>query len=133
MLSQGDQLDQASSYIRQSRERIEKLKERKEQEMKSTNETYTNSLNNNNPTNRNGGSRLPLVELRDMGSSIQVLLISGLRKNFMLYEVIAIIEEEGAEVIGASFSTVGDKVFHTIDAQVIYYFEVMILMKPNSL
>ncbi|KAF2314693.1 hypothetical protein GH714_030046 [Hevea brasiliensis] len=63
------------------------------------------------------GLRLPMIELREMGSSIEVILISGLKKNFMLYEVITILEEEGAEVVSASFSTVGDKVFHTVHAQ----------------
>ena len=64
------------------------------------------------------GSRLPVIDLRDLGSSIEVIVISGLQKNFMLYEIISILEQEGAEVVSASFFTVGDKVFHTIHAQV---------------
>ncbi|TQD96854.1 hypothetical protein C1H46_017586 [Malus baccata] len=64
------------------------------------------------------GSRLPVLELRDSGSCIEVMLISGLNKNFMFYEVIRVLEEQGAEVVSASFSTVGDKVFHSVHAQV---------------
>ena len=64
------------------------------------------------------GLRLPVIDLRDMGSSLEVMLISGLNKNFMLYEVISVLEEEGAEVVSASVSTVGDKVFHSLHAQV---------------
>lgn len=113
MISQQDQLDLAASYIKQLRERIDKLKGRKEEAMKSMkrNSSFLDEMN--------AGFSLPLVELRDMGSSIEVVLISGLQKNFMLYEVISILEEEGAEVVSASFSTVGDKVFHSIHAQVI--------------
>lgn len=64
------------------------------------------------------GLRLPVIDLRDLGSSLELMLISGLNKNFMLYEVITVLEEEGAEVVSASVSTVGDKVFHSLHAQV---------------
>ncbi|OAY30890.1 transcription factor bHLH162 [Manihot esculenta] len=109
MLSQQGQLDHAAAYIKHLKERIEKLKKIKEQAM------VISGANNNKIMM---GLRLPIVELRDLGSSIEVVLISGLKKNFMMYEVITIIEEEGAEVVSVSFSTVGDKVFHTIHAQV---------------
>lgn len=113
MLSQLDQLDCAASYIRQLKERIGKLQGKKEQEMSlRTRKNVMNSMKI--------GSRLPVVDLRDLGSTIEVILISGLQKNFMLYEVISILHEEGAEVVSASFSTVGDKVFHTIHAQVLH-------------
>nr|KJB30292.1 hypothetical protein B456_005G136000 [Gossypium raimondii] len=63
------------------------------------------------------GLTSPVLELRDLGSSIELVLITGLNKNFMLYEVISIFEQEGAEVVSASFSTVGGKIFHTLHAQ----------------
>jgi len=63
------------------------------------------------------GSKLPIIDLRENGSSIEVILITGLQKNFMLSEVLSILQE-GAEVVGASFSAVGDKLFHTIHSQV---------------
>ena len=66
----------------------------------------------------NTGSELPLLEIKDLGSGIEVMLISGLNKNFMLYEVISVLEEEGAEVVAANFSTVADKIFYTFHAQV---------------
>lgn len=71
--------------------------------------------------NNNVESKLPIVELRDLGSSIEVMLVSGLNKTFMLYEVISVLEEEGAEVVTASFSTVGDKIFYVVHAQVQVY------------
>ncbi|KAF2282914.1 hypothetical protein GH714_043334 [Hevea brasiliensis] len=111
MLSQQGQLDHAAAYIKHLKERIEKLKKKKEQAM------GTSVANNSTMDAMMMGLRLPMIELRDLGSSIEVVLISGLKKNFMFYEVITIIEEEGAEVVSASFSTVGDKVFHTIHAQ----------------
>ncbi|XP_059642167.1 transcription factor bHLH162-like [Cornus florida] len=108
LLSQQDQLDQAAAYITQLKERIDELKQSRE------------ALRNNDIVRDSMkiGLRLPMVELRDLGSSIEVVLISGLEKNFLLYEVISILEEEETEVVSASFSTVGDKVFHTLHAKV---------------
>ncbi|BBH03830.1 hypothetical protein Prudu_014801 [Prunus dulcis] len=118
-LSQQKQLDLASSYIKQLRERIENLKERKEKGMRSQLGIDANStIDADNAMMVR--SRLPVLELRDSGSSIEVMLISGLNKNFMLFEVISVLEEEGAEVVSASFSTVGDKIFHSIHAQFIW-------------
>ncbi|XP_040986520.1 transcription factor bHLH162-like [Juglans microcarpa x Juglans regia] len=113
MVSQQDKLDYATRYITQLRERIEKLKRRKEQVAVSS--LGTGSWNMIDDTYGNG-SWLPIVDLRDLGSSIEVILISGLQKNFM-YEVTCILQEEGAEVVSSSFSTVGDKIFHTVHAQ----------------
>ncbi|XP_024044822.1 transcription factor bHLH162 isoform X1 [Citrus clementina] len=114
MLSQEDRLDLACCHIKQLRERIDKLKRMKEQAMKSI---KPNSNNNIMDETNNICSNLPVVELRDLGYSIEVVLISGVQRNFMLYEVISILEEEGAQVVSASFSTIGDKIFHTVRAQ----------------
>ncbi|XP_054807936.1 transcription factor bHLH162-like [Prosopis cineraria] len=113
MISQQDQLDIAASYIKTLREKLENLKGKKEEAMK------LKEINSNlGMESMLMASNLPLLELRDLGSSIEVMLISGLNRNFMLYEVISVLEEEGAEVVSASFSTVGDKIFHTVHAQV---------------
>ncbi|BAT79530.1 hypothetical protein LR48_Vigan04g058400 [Vigna angularis] len=108
MLGQQDQLDLAARYIKQMRERIEKLKRQKEQAM----------LNQSSERKMFVDTKLPIPELRDLGSGIEVMLVSGLNKTFMLYEVISVLEEEGAEVVTASFSTVGDKLFYVVHAQV---------------
>ncbi|TKY73490.1 Transcription factor bHLH36 [Spatholobus suberectus] len=109
MPGQQDQLDLAARYIKHMRERIEKLKRQKEQVM---------SNQSNDRKRFDVDSRLPVLELRDLGSGIEVMLVSGLNKTFMLYEVISVLEEEGAEVVNASFSTVGDKIFYVVHAQV---------------
>lgn len=121
MMSQQSQLDLAASYIKQLTERIENLKERKEKELRSQlGSSNKSSINNVDRANKATvvGSRLPVVKLSESDSSIEVMLISGLNKNFMFYEVISVLEEEGAEVVSANFSTVGDKIFHTLHAQV---------------
>ncbi|KAL6177455.1 hypothetical protein ACLB2K_048981 [Fragaria x ananassa] len=122
MMTQQSQLDLAASYIKQLTERIENLKERKEKELRSQSGTSNkSSITNVDRANNKAvvvGSRLPVIKMSKSGPSIEVMLISGLNKNFMFYEVISVLEEEGAEVVSANFSTVGDKIFHTLHAQV---------------
>lgn len=109
MLAQQDQLDLAVSYIKHMRERIDKLKRKKEQGMKS---------NQANDLIFDIDSKLPVLEVRDLGSGIEVTMVTGLNKNFMFSEVINVVEEEGAEVVTASFSTTGNKIFYNVHAQV---------------
>ncbi|KAK3406694.1 transcription factor bHLH162 [Eucalyptus grandis] len=119
LLSQQDQLDQAASYIKQLKENIDGLKLRKEQAVLQSEGMDTScSLTSSDDQENKLGFVLPVFELRDHGLGLEVILISGRRRNFMLYEVISILEEEGAEVVSASFSVIGDKIFHTLHAQV---------------
>lgn len=62
---------------------------------------------------------LPVIEVKQQDSILEVVLITGLKKRFMFYEVIGILKEEGAEVVNATFSIVGEKIFYTIHSQVI--------------
>lgn len=114
MLPQQDQLDQATTYIKKVREKVETLK-RKIQIARGTRES------NSPKTSMSTSIKSPVIEVKELGPSLEVILISGLTKNFTLYEVISIAEEEGAEVVSANFSTFGNNVFHTIHAQVIFF------------
>ena len=119
-MTQQGQLDLAASYITQLTQRIEILKERKDKELRSQPGTNTEVMNKRaSKAAAVVGSRLPVIKLSESDSCIEVMLISGVSKNFMFYEVISVLEEEGAEVVSANFSTVGDKVFHTVHAKVI--------------
>ncbi|KAK6924861.1 Myc-type, basic helix-loop-helix (bHLH) domain [Dillenia turbinata] len=112
-LAQRDQVDIATTYIMHLKERIEELKKKKQRL------TMDNEQGGLDPSDSMRiGLQLPMLEIRDYGFGLEVNLISGLRKNFMLYEVINVLEEEGASVVSASLSTVGNKVFHTLHAQV---------------
>ena len=104
--TQLDQLDTAAAYIKQLKERVDALKRRKE-----------------GGGGREGGAaagavRMPVVEVRCQdGATLDVVLISEAGRPFKLHEVITALEEEGAEVVSASFSVVGDKIFYTIHSQ----------------
>ncbi|XP_058179417.1 transcription factor bHLH162-like [Rhododendron vialii] len=106
------QLDEAGTYIKLLEKRVEELKARR----------AALAMGNHDGMDSDGNTtirtKLPVVELREyLGSSLEVVVITGLKKNFAISEAIGVIEDEGAEVVSASFSAVGDKVFHTLHAQ----------------
>ncbi|XP_016482586.1 transcription factor bHLH162-like [Nicotiana tabacum] len=116
MLSQQDQVDQAITYIEQLKERVEVLKRRKDELVaQGTGERSRYSKK----VMTTCTLETPAVEVRELGSTLEVILISGLKKKyFTMQEVINILEEGGAQVVTAHFSTICDKVFYTIHAQV---------------
>ncbi|KAJ6799514.1 uncharacterized protein M6B38_208515 [Iris pallida] len=121
-ISQHDHLDQAATYIRNLKERIEKLKQRKKHATGTGLGTGTDT--NGEPRDGEGGREIateelwvPVVEVAYRDPVLEVVLITGPRKKFMLYKVIRVLAEEGAEVVNASFSVVGDKIFYTVHCQ----------------
>ncbi|KAL4360733.1 hypothetical protein GQ457_04G011670 [Hibiscus cannabinus] len=109
-------LDLAAAYIKHSTERVERLKKMKAEAMKSIEPSGSSSIMEK-ATAAPFCLSSPVFELRDFGSAIELVLITGLNRNFMLYQVISILEQEGAEVVCASFSTVGGKIFHSLHAR----------------
>ncbi|XP_059645498.1 transcription factor bHLH167-like [Cornus florida] len=103
-------LEQATNYIKGLKESIQELQRRKEQ---LTGDQIEN-------TDALEGSALPVIAVDEMGSTLEVKLITGLNKNFMLHQVLSVLEEEGVEVVTASYSTVGTKTLYTIHSQAIW-------------
>ncbi|XP_072981006.1 transcription factor bHLH162-like [Typha angustifolia] len=111
VLTQQDFLEEAASYIKKLKERIEKLKQKRELG------ASIRGISNDISSGMMIGTKLPMIEVRHQETNLEVVLISSTDKRFMFHEVIAVLEEEGAEVVSASFSVVGDKIFHTIHSQ----------------
>ncbi|CAL4957655.1 unnamed protein product [Urochloa decumbens] len=111
-VTQLDQLDSAAVYIKQLKERIEALKRRKEGGGSGCKGAAAAAAGA-------GGVRMPVVEVRYQDGTLDVVLISEAGRPFKLHEVITVLEQEGAEVVSASFSVVGDKIFYTIHSQAI--------------
>ncbi|KAK9276722.1 hypothetical protein L1049_006258 [Liquidambar formosana] len=106
-----DQLDEAANYIKGLQTNLEKMKEKKD------------SLKGVEKSSMSGGMmavglKSPQIEIHEMGSTLEVVLITGLDSQFMFNETIRVLHEEGAEIINASFSVVDDTVFHTIHSKV---------------
>ncbi|CAA2998401.1 transcription factor bHLH162-like [Olea europaea subsp. europaea] len=113
-LSQQDLFDQAASYIKQRKERIEELKSRKRLLSLRTADETNNSIRNSVMH----GLNLPILRFRDLGCSFEIVLISGHKKKVMLHEVISILEGGGAEVVTANLANNGINIFLTLHAQV---------------
>ncbi|KAL0357572.1 UNVERIFIED_CONTAM: Transcription factor [Sesamum calycinum] len=104
-----DQVEEATTYIKLLTQRVEEMRRRRSQAL------MTASGSGSGSGSSMGGS---VVEVREFGSNLEVVLISGLCKTFMLHQIISILEQEGAEVVNVNISNIGDQIFHTIHAQV---------------
>ncbi|XXG90366.1 hypothetical protein AAC387_Pa12g2148 [Persea americana] len=107
-----DQLGEAANYIKSMQEKIENMKGRKKH-MAETKEIDKST------DSEKMDFQLPHIEIQDLGSALVVLLICGLDYQFVFYRTILILEEEGVEVVNASFFVMGDKAFHTIHCKIL--------------
>ncbi|XP_019152553.1 PREDICTED: transcription factor bHLH100-like [Ipomoea nil] len=117
LVSQQDQLDQAVTYIKELKERVEKLK-KKTRKLVPAGEEEEEEEKERCSGSASASLKAPILQVRELGSSLEVKLISCCTTNFMMHQVIKIVEEEGGQVVSAIFSAIGDKVFYTLHAQV---------------
>ncbi|KAI3962030.1 hypothetical protein MKW92_017889 [Papaver armeniacum] len=137
-IAQIDLIDQAANYIQELTKRIDKLKRKKDlltttttlpntdcddQDFLDSNAvaaaTTTCSSNASTESAGNDLLNLPILQVRNFDSTtLEVVLITGMNKQFLYYQLITVLEEEGAEVFNASFATVDDKIFYTVHSQV---------------
>ena len=106
-----DQIGEATNYIKSMQIKLEKLKERRDSA------PGARLLSNYTM----GSLRVPHVDVQEMGSALQVVLITGPESQFMFNETIRLLHQEGVEVLNASFSVVDDAIFHTVHSKVIKY------------
>jgi hypothetical protein len=111
-VTQLDQLDSAAAYIKQLKERIEALKQRK-----AGGPGQAAGCASASGVSSGGGVRMPVIEVRYQDGTLDVVLISDAGRPFKLHQVITVLEQDGAEVVSASFSVIGDKIFYTIHSQ----------------
>lgn len=76
----------------------------------------------NSTTMAGGGggdlNNLPNIDIRVMGSTLVLVLITGLNCQFMFNDIIRMLHEDGAEVVNATFSVLHNTIFHTIHTKV---------------
>ncbi|KAJ8761626.1 hypothetical protein K2173_004402 [Erythroxylum novogranatense] len=108
-----DQLDEAASYIKKLQTNLEKMKERKDILM-----GIYRPPNTSIRTGTTMGWRPVQIDIHQAGSTLEVVLTTGLDWQFMFNETIRVLHEEGADIVNASFSVVDDAIFHIIHSQV---------------
>ncbi|KAM7264071.1 hypothetical protein ACFE04_001754 [Oxalis oulophora] len=106
-----DQLFEAANYIKKKQVNLERMKEKKS--------SLTRSNIARDGEIDNVGSSSPKVEIRAIGSTLEIILITGLDCHQHFFrETIRVLHEEGAEIVNANFSVVEDSVFHNIHSKV---------------
>ncbi|KAJ7946990.1 transcription factor bHLH36 [Quillaja saponaria] len=108
-----DQLDEATNYIKKLQMDLERMREKKDILMGNENPNMTMNVGK-----RMVGLRSPEIEIKEIGSALEIVLITGLDCQFMFNETIRVLHEEGADIVNASFSVVEDTVFHSIHSKV---------------
>ncbi|KAI4370503.1 hypothetical protein MLD38_018853 [Melastoma candidum] len=102
-----DQIEGATRYIKKLQNRIERLKEKKQ------------SLVMHGDLGKRGrGSMVPKVEIQRMGTSLEVTLISSSGSKLMLKETLGVLEEEGAEISNATYSSAWETILLSIHCEV---------------
>lgn len=108
--SRPDQIDEATNYIKNLQIKLEKMKEKR-------NNLKDIGTSKNNAS-MNMGFKSPQFKIQQMGSALEVVLVTGLDCQFMFNETIRVLQEEGSDVVNASYTVVENAVFHTIHCQV---------------
>ncbi|KAL7605403.1 hypothetical protein Lser_V15G16437 [Lactuca serriola] len=118
VISLPDQLQEAANYIKKLQIKLEKMNEEKDNLMgiQKLEINHEDKIKNSNLMVEQ--QRIPKIDVRGTGSSLEAILITGVDFQFLFSETIRVIHEEGFDVINATFSIVNDTVFHTIHAQI---------------
>ncbi|KAK1276385.1 hypothetical protein QJS04_geneDACA012856 [Acorus gramineus] len=110
-----DRIEKTTEYIKHFEEKLKMLKERKESIKR---RERVSRFSSGAGTSSTSVVNPPHIEIHDLGSAMEVVLINSADEKFALYDIIVVLEEEGAEVLNASFSVLGDKVFYTVHSLV---------------
>ncbi|XP_022764106.1 transcription factor bHLH162-like [Durio zibethinus] len=111
-LSLPDQIDEAVNYIKCLQTRLKESSEKKESLM-GRRRSYRCIA-----AETMASLRSPEIRINEKGSAMEVVMMTGPDGQFMFYEIIRILHEEGAEVLHANFSVVGNTVFHVVHAEI---------------
>ncbi|XP_015065325.1 transcription factor bHLH162 [Solanum pennellii] len=119
-LSLPDQLEEAANYIKKLQIDLEKMRLKKETLTASAGTLNSNSNSSTNTNGRTLENTLPLphIEIHNVNSALEVLLITGLDYHFMFNHIIRMLHEDGVQIISANYTLVGHTIFHSIHSKV---------------
>ncbi|RLN08973.1 hypothetical protein C2845_PM11G20010 [Panicum miliaceum] len=107
-MTRPDRLEEAAAYIRQTTERVERLKERKREL------TAARASSSSQGSSSAGGAAE--VEVQHLGSGLHAILVTGAPPSdgASFHRAVRAVEEAGGEVQNAHFSVVGARAIYTI-------------------
>ncbi|XP_068337097.1 transcription factor bHLH162-like [Pyrus communis] len=120
-----EQIDEAINYIKSKESKLQKSREKKESLVGTRKRSHATSFINAEsmePKNLSiesvRSTKAPQIQIHETGSTVEVVLTTGLDNHqFIFYEILRILDEEQADVVHASFSTLRDTVFHVVRAE----------------
>lgn len=101
-----DRLEEATNYIKKLQINLEKMKEKKKLVLEEIQRQKKLML------------KSPKIEIQQIGLTLEVVLITGLNSRFSLNKTIRILNEEGVDIVNASYKVHEESVFHSIHCQV---------------
>ncbi|KAG5038431.1 transcription factor bHLH162-like [Glycine soja] len=115
--SQPDKIGEATNYIKNLQIKLEKMKEKRNNLI---------DIERSKNASMNMGLKSPQFKIQQMGSALEIVLVTGMDCQFMfawqniffLTETIRALQEEGYDIVNASYTVVENAVFHTIHCQV---------------
>ncbi|KAL6006957.1 hypothetical protein ACLOJK_032453 [Asimina triloba] len=112
-LTQLEQVDLAIEYIRKLKVNIEELRRKRDSMIGSGGSTKdVGEVMMMKPR-----SPQPVVEVRDFGSTLGVIIITESDRKFKTSNVVTILEEQGVDVMSVSVSSMDDKLIQIINCQ----------------
>ncbi|KAJ4834669.1 hypothetical protein Tsubulata_025008 [Turnera subulata] len=113
-----DQIDEAIGYIKSLEEKLKKSKEKKESLMRLCRKRSHGCTSEPAPSSSSSTlCKPPQVQIREMGTTLEIVLVTGLENQFLFCDLLRILHEEGAEVVSANSRVTGDSAFHVVHAQ----------------
>lgn len=114
-MSQPDQIDEAVKYIKSLETRLKEFREKKESLIMGRKRSYRCV----NAAADQTCMKYPEIRINENGSgAIEVVLKTGEDRQFMFYDMIRILHEEGADVLNANSSVVGNTIFNIVHVEV---------------
>lgn len=117
-ISRPDQIGEAIDYIKNLQIKLEKMKEKKH--------NLTDIVRSRTAT-MNMELKSPQFKIQQMGSVLEVVLVSGLDFHFIFNETIRVLQEEGSDIVNASYTVAENAVLHKIHCQVSFEFSITLL------
>ncbi|XP_054811560.1 transcription factor bHLH162-like [Prosopis cineraria] len=112
-----DQIDQAINYIQSLKEKVEMAREKKAS-LTGSKRSHASSSTSGAIEKNKTVARSPEIEIRKVGSFLEIVLITGLDNQFVFYEIIRILHEENVQVVSANSSLAGDSMHHVVHAEI---------------
>lgn len=114
-MTRPDRLEEAAAYIRQTTERVERLKERK-RELTAARASSSSQQGYSGSSSAAGAAAEVEVQVQHLGSGPHAILVTGAPPSdgASFHRAVRAVEEAGGEVQNAHFSVVGARAIYTI-------------------